>query len=391
MRVPGDDTPALMSRPSSHPPGTRLLLLGAGHAHLHLLRKARSLRSAGFRVTVVDPGDFWYSGAATGALAGLHEPGSIRVDVARLAAAGGVRRVRDTAVGADRDAREVRLASGCTLGYDVLSVNVGSVPRRAPEGAAHAATGVKPVRGLLDLAESVRRAAASGEPLRAVVLGGGPSGCEVALALLSRARREGATVEVVLLTEGEILDELPKGARASVRRVLEGRNVDLREDTTCLRVEEGEVVLDSGRTLPAGIVVDATGLVPAPAARTLGVPVDDQGAIRVDASLRSIGDPRIFAVGDCARFGPRPLARVGVHAVRQAPVLLDNLVAMVEGRPLRPYRPRPTHLLILALGEGTGLATWGPLWWRGTWALRLKEWIDRRFLRRHTVSDAPQG
>jgi selenide,water dikinase len=69
--------------------------------------------------------------------------------------------------------------------------------------------------------------------------------------------------------------------------------------------------------------------------------------------------------------------------VRQAPVLVDNLAAMLDDRPLERYEPQSRWLAILHLGEREGLATWGPLWWHGRAALWLKDRIDRRWMARY--------
>jgi NADH dehydrogenase FAD-containing subunit len=79
----------------------------------------------------------------------------------------------------------------------------------------------------------------------------------------------------------------------------------------------------------------------------------------------------------------RKLARVGVYAVRQAPILTYNLLATLEHRPLRRFHPQKRFLLILNLGDDDGLATWGPLAWRGRTPFRIKDRIDRRFLARY--------
>ena len=114
--------------------------------------------------------------------------------------------------------------------------------------------------------------------------------------------------------------------------------------------------------------------------RTLGLPVEADGALRVDAYLRSPADPLVHGGGDCVAFDERPLARAGVYGIRQAPVLLDNLLAALNGGPPRPFGPQRHYLWIMNLGDGTGLAMRGNLWWHGRAALRLKDWIDRRFL-----------
>jgi hypothetical protein len=62
-------------------------------------------------------------------------------------------------------------------------------------------------------------------------------------------------------------------------------------------------------------------------------------------------------------------------------VLLVNLLANLEGTPATEFRPQRLYLWIINLGDGTALAMRGGLWWRGRLAFRLKDWIDRRFLK----------
>lgn len=93
--------------------------------------------------------------------------------------------------------------------------------------------------------------------------------------------------------------------------------------------------------------------------RKSGLPVDPGGALRVNRFLQAVGHPSIFGGGDCAAFGERPLAKIGVCAVREAPILFHNLLAFLgrNGRTsLRAFKPQRSFLLILNLGDGTGLA-----------------------------------
>ena len=96
-----------------------------------------------------------------------------------------------------------------------------------------------------------------------------------------------------------------------------------------------------------------------------------------------MSDPSVFGGGDCIAIGDRALPRVGVYGVRQAPILAHNLLAALEGRPLRRFRPRRRFLLILNLGDGTGLAVRGGWVWHGRLALWLKDWIDRRYVAKY--------
>ena len=115
------------------------------------------------------------------------------------------------------------------------------------------------------------------------------------------------------------------------------------------------------------------------------VVVSSQGCAEACApQLRSVGGagPRPMAVGDCARFTPRPLPRIGVHGVRQAPVLLAALEARGRGEDAdqHVYRPREHFLSVLDLGAGHALATRARWWWGGRGALMLKRRIDRRWI-----------
>uniref|UniRef100_UPI003562C21E selenide, water dikinase SelD n=1 Tax=Puniceibacterium confluentis TaxID=1958944 RepID=UPI003562C21E len=110
----------------------------------------------------------------------------------------------------------------------------------------------------------------------------------------------------------------------------------------------------------------------------------EDGFVCIDRHLRS-SDPSVFAAGDCAHFTPAPRPKAGVFAVRQAPILYNNLRARLRetGR-LHAYRPQRDYLKLISMGDRTaiaerfGLPLSGPLMWR--W----KDHIDQRFMRRFT-------
>ncbi|HKH27194.1 MAG TPA: hypothetical protein VKA61_02540, partial [Sphingomicrobium sp.] len=73
----------------------RVVLVGAGHAHLYTLKHARAVTERGYECVLIAPGDFWYSGLATGMLGGHYPPSLDRIDVGALATRGGGRFVND--------------------------------------------------------------------------------------------------------------------------------------------------------------------------------------------------------------------------------------------------------------------------------------------------------
>ncbi|MGI9152366.1 MAG: FAD-dependent oxidoreductase, partial [Rubrivivax sp.] len=127
-------------------------------------------------------------------------------------------------------------------------------------------------------------------------------------------------------------------------------------------------------------------------ARRGSLAVDEQGFVRIDAQLRSVSHPQVFAAGDCASWSGRALPKAGVHAVRMGPVLAGNLRAALLGPAgagaLEAHRPQRHFLALLATGDGRAIASRGPFGAEGAWAWRWKDRIDRRFLRQFEVPHA---
>src|SRR5262245_15912490 len=149
----------------------RAVLLGAGHAHLFTLKRTAEFVRRGFEFVLVAPEVFWYSGLATGVLAGIYPPELDQIDVAALVAEGGGRFARARATAIDAAARTVSLDDGSSLSYDVLSCNLGSeVPLDAVPGAASHGYAVKPVRNLWELRQALEAWTGPAAP-RVVIVG----------------------------------------------------------------------------------------------------------------------------------------------------------------------------------------------------------------------------
>ena len=96
--------------------------------------------------------------------------------------------------------------------------------------------------------------------------------------------------------------------------------------------------------------------------------------------------PDIFGGGDCISLEGRPLAKVGVYAVRENPVLYYNLLAALERGRMEVFAPQQEFLLIFNMGNGKGIF-WKKNWiWEGRLAFLLKDYIDRKFMRTFHIS-----
>ncbi len=432
----------------------RLLLLGAGHAHLDTLRAIPALTARGHAVTVVGPGPcHCYSGMGPGVLGGTYPPQAMALPVQRMVQAAGGTFITDTAVRIDAPGHVVQFASGLRLEYDVCSCNVGSVVAHPLPGSTHAPDGndgnppmlpvftVKPIENLYRARQALLHLAARG-PVHVVVAGGGPAALEVACnAAVCLARTRSGTPPVVpggdsvtLVAGHGLLPGLPERARMLCRAMAATRGVCILEGVRAMGTVPDGVLLDDGRSLPAHMALLATGVAPPPLFVASGLSPRTNGSTKgrtkggadgrpdggtssesrdksggglaVNAHLQSLAHPDLFGGGDCIHFTPAPLPRVGVHAVRQGPVLAANLATRLDvhargsaraprsAAPLVPYIPRPGHLLVLDTGAGTGVLHRplgrGAICFDGRAAFLLKRAIDTWFMRRHLPSDSVQ-
>jgi selenide,water dikinase len=355
-----------------------LLLIGGGHAHAIVLRRWGMAPLPGARLTLVNPEpSVLYTGMLPGYVAGHYRREELAIDLVKLARFAGARLVLDRVVGLDPTARMAQLAGRPPIEFDIASIDIGVTSHAAAfEHLDASGAPAKPMAAFAAAWEGFVEAVRRGEqPAAAAVVGAGVGGVELAMAMARRLRSEAAPEVAVRVTlierEAVIAPKSSLGARALMLSAL-GRSG--------VRIVTGagrEAVEGAG----AAFVAQAAGARPATWLTGTGLCLAE-GFVRVDRCLRSVSHPWIFAAGDVASVEGAARAKAGVYAVRQAPVLHRNLLAVVAGGALRAFRPQRDHLKLVSLGEKTAVAEkWG-LALRHPAIWTIKDLIDRRFMAR---------
>jgi len=378
---------------ASTPVVKELVLVGGGHAHVGVLRRFGMRPVPGLRLTLVTREVHTpYSGMLPGYVAGHYGYDDCHIDLGPLARFAGARLYHAEVEGLDLQERRLLVRGRPPVPFDVLSINTGSRPRTVDvPGAAEHALAVKPIDGFLQGWEALTaRVLASAGPFRIVVVGGGAGGIELALSTQYRLRErlaergdDAQRLHYTLLTEGpRILSTHSAGVRARFLRVLAERGIDVRPEHRVVEVTAEEVRAGGKPSVSADAVLWVT---------TAGAPawpgeaklaVDADGFIRLNDHLESVSHPGVFAAGDVAAM-PDPRPKSGVFAVRQGPVLAENLRRAAMGRPLRRYRPQRRFLGLISTGDRYAVASRGGWSLEGAWLWRFKDWIDRRFMARY--------
>ncbi|MGH7582972.1 MAG: NAD(P)/FAD-dependent oxidoreductase [Gemmatimonadales bacterium] len=370
----------------------RVVIVGAGFGGLYL---AKALRRAPVDVTLVDRRNhhlfqpMLYQ-VATAALNPSDIASPVRAILRRQA---NVDVLLGDVMQIDADGRRVVLRDGAELAYDYCAVAPGA--RHSyfghPEWEA-LAPGLKNLEDALEVRRRVllafERADREPDPVRRqelltfVIVGGGPTGVEVAGALaeirryaLARDFRHIDSREAtVMLLEGgpRMLPAYPPGLSARAKRDLRKLGVDVRENTFVTTIRP-DAVEAAGWRIPTTTVIWAAGNEASPLLRTLGVPLDRQGRVIVDPDCSVPGHREVFVIGDAAAF-----SRDGaVPAVSPAAMQMGRFVARtirneIAGHPRGEFRYFDKGQLAV-IGRGDAVADLGRIRLAGLFAWLI--WI----------------
>jgi len=361
-----------------HLPLTKdLVLIGGGHAHALVLRKWGMSPLPGARLTVINPGPTApYSGMLPGFVAGHYQRADLDIDLVKLARFAGARVVIGAATGIDTANRLVQVPGRAPIAYDLASVDIGITSQMPalPGFSAHAI----PAKPLGEFAAKWDAFRNGQGPAHIAVIGGGVAGVELILAMAYALRARGRLAQATLIDSAKALTAIGAAARNRLRIALSEQAVTLLEGAEIANIAPDHIRLNDGREVLSDFTTGAAGARPYGWIADTGLQLEN-GFISVDANLQS-SDPAVFATGDCAHLSHAPRPKAGVYAVRQAPVLFDNLRAILSGGDLRPYEPQKDYLKLISLGERSALGERfgriiaSPVMWR--W----KDQIDQKFM-----------
>jgi NADH dehydrogenase len=402
----------------------QVVIAGGGFGGFYAARALeRLLPAQSAHVTLVNDANFMLytpllPGAAGATLDPRHVVVALRSQLRRTDL------VIGSVTGADHAARTlgVRRIDGeqLELGYDQLIVALGSVSRTLPiVGLGEHAIGFKSlsdatalrnqVLRCLDIAESLEDPALRAEYLGFVFVGAGYAGVEglaelqdfaaQAIALYPRCAAQGMRWMLVE-ARGRIMQEVPESLSEFAERELRGRGIEVRTNTTLRELSARAATLADGELVAARTVVWTAGVKPSPVIARLGLPLDGEGRIVVDATMcvadgalpatPSSTAAHVWAIGDCAAVPDasrpgQPCPPTAQHAIRQGRLVARNVAATLAGSNTRPFRYR-TKGVVAELGSRQAVALTLGIRWRGmpawliarTYHLLLMPGVGRR-------------
>jgi NADH:ubiquinone reductase (H+-translocating) len=387
----------------------RILVVGGGYVGLYAaMRLMRRVDRREWVVTVIDPRSYmtyqpFLPEAAAGSVSPRHTVVPLRPVLKHAEVIAG----RVTMIDNHRQTVRVEPIEGepYDLAYEHIVVSAGSVPRVLPiPGLAEYGMGFKQIEEAialrnyvierLELAETAPDDAARARALTFVFVGGGYAGIEAIAELEDMARYacryyQHVTVKdlrfVLVEAADRILPEVgPELGEYALIQLLE-RRIDVRLKTFLESYDNRRVILSDGDQFDADTLVWTAGVKANPIIATSDLPFDDRGRLICDTTLRVSGVLNAWGAGDCAAVPD--LANPGQfcspsaqHAVRQAPVLADNILAVIKGREPKSYKHKHVGS-VASLGLHKGVAN--------VYGIKLKGWPAWFMHRTYHVSRVP--
>ncbi len=389
----------------------QVVIAGGGFGGFYAARALeRLLPAQSARVTLVNDANFLLytpllPGAAGAALDPRHVSVPLRSELRRTEL------VIGRVSGADPRPRRLAVeridGESIELPYDQLIVALGSVSRTLPiPGLAEHGIGLKSlsdatalrnqVLRCLDIAETLEDPERRREYLGFVFVGAGYAGVEglaelqdfaaQAIELYPRCRTQGMRW-VLVEARDRIMQEVPPSLSRFAEGELRRRGIEVLTNRTLGEITPQVARLSDGASIPARTVVWTAGVKPSPAIARLGLPLDDAGRVKVDATMgvdpaalpdgAGTGGARVWAIGDCASIpdltrGGKPCPPTAQHAIRQGRLVARNVIAALGGSPPKRFRYR-TKGVVAELGRSQAVAITLGIRWRG-----LPAWLIAR-------------
>jgi selenide,water dikinase len=367
-----------------------IVLLGGGHSHIEVIRQLAISPIANVRVTLISEDlQTPYSGMLPGLIAGHYSFNECHIDLAALCQWAKVAFIQARATTIDADNNLVSCSSGNTVAYHVLSINTGSQPNLNNILGASFGHPVKPIKSFITEWEhwlATQQENTSSMPSIAVV-GGGAAGIEVILAIKHRLKNLKIDAKLNLICgANKLLASHNKKVQTLFGKHLAAESVAVYYNSNVTSATKSAITIDHETELSSNFTVWTVNAQAKPWLANTSLSCNEDGFINIDQTLSSTSHRNVFGAGDTINFVGQALPKAGVYAVRQGPILSNNIRSLIDptNTTMQLYTPQKKFLSLLTTGGKHAILSRGLLCLSGNWVWYWKKKIDSGFVNRFT-------
>lgn len=358
----------------------KFLLVGAGETHIYVLKQLQKSGLADVEITLLTPSRYQYNfNMITGYVEGFYSEDAIRMDVQKLTKSTSVEWIKGAAMSIDPLQKVILTDEGALLTYDVVSFDIGTLTAEMDiPGVMEHALVAKPNYRLPDLVGHALKAN------RLEVVGGNVASVEMTLSLHAQITKQDPNASTIIISKHHAVEEKDKKATRKIEKILEERKIDILPNTSVKKVMKDRLITESNQI----IGLDALVWLPGSKSQHLftngNLPVNGEGYLMVENTFQVKAYPSIFATGDCMSLSSHLDVDIShLKMDKQAPVLWENIKGFLRNGEGETYHPSILKGSIISTGYKKALCIYKGQSWHGKWAWKIKDYLDRRFMRRY--------
>ena len=364
-----------------------LVLVGAGHANIQVLKKLTMKNYEGLLTITINNGyTSLYSGMTPGLIENYYVLDDASIDLAKLCKNAGSVFINDEVIKLDEKKNIIYLKNHPPIKYNLLSLNIGCQSKINNLEISKEAEiiKVKPISNLVNKINSIEKLIHREKIISCSIIGGGIGGIEIAFALQSRYQN---SIKLNLFADQNNIEKnINSRTYKKLITLLSNKNINF-VNTRIKHIKENHVEDEDGKKFPTRISIISTGAMSLPWIIDSGLSLDESGFIHVNSFLQSESHKNIFATGDIASLNYQIRAKSGVMAVRQGEKLKENLFRFLLNKDLIHFKPQSSWLCLIGTGEKNALLNWCQFTIHGKLIWQLKEFIDRKFVKKFSFEN----
>ncbi|MBF95707.1 MAG: Selenide, water dikinase [Alphaproteobacteria bacterium MarineAlpha9_Bin4] len=361
-----------------------LVLLGAGHSNIEVIRYFGKLKLEGLRITLISKHTHTtYSGMVPGYIEGEYQWNDINVDLVKLCYRNDIKIIIGEVTKVLGEQKKVFLKNRPPIEFDFLAVNLGIKSKTENIiGANKFALSLKPISEINKILKNIL----ASKSKNIVIVGAGAAGVEVSLALKKRLIKTNVKKNIILIAKGNsLMKSYNQSVSKKLNKELKKNNIQIRYNSSVTKIKKNYIEINNKDKVLSSCTLLATNASAPDVLKKSDLSLSINGFIEVTRELQSKNFKYIFASGDIADIENLKLVKAGIYAVKQAKILKVNLRNFFLKKELKCYLPQKSYLSLIGTANGKAIANKSILTLRGTFFWKLKKFIDRRFINKYSV------
>lgn len=353
----------------------KIILAGGGHGHINILKNLIKNPIKNHEIILItDYKRQYYSGMLAGYIEGIYTEEEISFDIPKLCKMANVSYREQKIISIDKKKQRV-ITEGNAYSYDYLSINLGSLSKLNFNTEFKGVTLVKPILNVVKAKEGIVNLCKEKSNPKITFIGAEASGVELALSFKAAFPK----ADISIITARDILRNFNDKAKKRFEKLLYQKGIRVIKNERVMEVKNYKIFTDKNtHDFDHAFVTSGFS---GPDVAFDGFMTFKQNYLGVGENL--LASQNTLAMGDVATIKKYPaMPKAGVYAIREAPILYENLLKLINGdNDFKTYKPQEKYLQIINCGNKKALANYGNFSNYGKISWMIKDKIDRDYMK----------